>query len=218
MGLLDPTKIKFNKKMDELHGNIDRGMGEFRERIDQRVAEVKSYWQSMIGNLTNVFNKNPIYQMEYGTPEEFIMGEEFEQFTLNLFPDYDYILVRRTHDFLTNELRYVEECLFYDFTFRHRQSEYEFVIECKYRSNLVQDKLMWAKSKAQFDRYRNYEKENYSGRYYIMMGLGGVPGYPNELFLVPLSDIKYVGLFPSFLEKYKIAPYPMRCDGKTLCQ
>ncbi len=169
----------------------------------------------MIGNLTNAFNQNPFYQDEYGTPQEFIMGEQFEQLSLNLFPDGDYKLLNRTHDFETNELRYVEESKFYDFKLEHKQSKYKFAVECKYRSNLYYDKFNWAKE-YQMKRYKNYEKDNLPNGYYVMMGLGGEPGYPNQVFLVPLSEIKYVGLFPRVLEKYSVTSYPIKCDKKGI--
>lgn len=208
MGLIDQMKGEVQKR-------YDKRVAQVQERIDQRVAEVKSYWESMIGNLTNVFNQNPIYQEEYGTPQEFIMGEQFEQLSLNMFPESDYQLLNRTHDFETNELRYVLESLYYDFKLEHRKTGYKFAVECKYRSNLYQDKLNWAKE-FQMKRYRDYEKGNLPNGYYVMMGLGGEPGYPSDMFLVPLSDIKYVGLFKSFLEKYQVASYPIGCDGRKL--
>jgi hypothetical protein len=216
MGLLDPTKRKLGQKVEDLQSNVNRDLGQVQQKIDQRIAEVRSYWQSKFGILTNLFNQNPIYKQEYGTPQEFVMGEEFEQFSLNMFSDYEYILVRKTHDFETNELRYVEESLFYDFTLRHRETGYEFAVECKYRSNLFEDKFMWAKSQDQFDRYKRYEQEKYPGRYFIMMGLGSVPSNPYQVFLVPLSDIQYVGLYPSFLNNYQIPLGYIRCDGMRL--
>ncbi len=216
MGLLDPTRKKISQKMEQIEYSVNRDVSQIQQQLDKRIAEIRSYWADKFGSLTNLFNQNPKLKQEYGTPQEFVMGEEFEQFCLNMFSDYEYILVRKTHDFETNELRYVEESLFYDFTLRHRETGYEFVIECKYRTNMWEDKLMWAKSQEQFDRYKKYEALNYPGKYYIMMGLGGVPDNPNQIFLVPLSHIQYVGLYPSFLNNYQIPPRYIRCDGQRL--
>ncbi len=208
MALLDKMKGDIQKR-------YDKRVAQVQERIDQRVAEVKSYWESMIGNLTEVFNLNPNYREEYGTPQEFVMGEEFEQFSLNLFPDQEYKLLNRTHDFETNELRYVEESKFYDFKLEHRQTGYKFAVECKYRSNLFHDKFNWAKE-FQIKRYKEYDSKNPNQDYYVMMGLGGEPGYPTQIFLIPLSDIEYVGLFPSFLNKYGVTSCPIKCNGNKL--
>lgn len=208
MGLLDQVKGEAKKR-------YDTRVSQVQERIDQRVVEVRSYWNSMIGNLIQAFSLNPNYQDEYGTPQEFIMGEEFEQLCLNWFPDQDYKLLNRTHDFETNELRYVEESKFYDFKLEHKQTEYKFAVECKYRSDLFHDKLTWAKQ-FQMKRYKEYEDENQPQGYYVMMGLGGTPSNPYQIFLVPLSDIQYVGLYPSFLKDYQIPPGYIRCDGKRI--
>jgi hypothetical protein len=208
MGLLDDMKGEVQKR-------YDRRATQVQQHIDQRITEVKSYWESMIGNLTQAFNTNPMYQNEYGTPQEFIMGEQFEQFSLNLFHDHEYLLLNRTHDFETNEMRYVEESKFYDFKLQHRQTGYKFAVECKFRSNLYHDKYNWAKE-FQMKRYKKYEKEHLPNGYYVMMGLGGEPGYPDGVHLMPLSDIKYVGLFTSVLDKYLIPPNYIRCDGRRL--
>lgn len=203
--------------LEDIQKRIGKTVTFIQEDIDRDIAQIKAFWESALGKLNDIFNRNPKYKKEYGTPQEFIMGEEFEEFALNLFPDEEYILLNRTHDFETNEMRYVEESKYYDFKLEHRQTGYRFAVECKYRSNLYQDKFNWAKE-FQMKRYKDYKRDNQPNGYYVMMGLGGKPGYPNQIFLVPLLDIKYVGLFKSFLEKYRVTSYPIGCDGGRLVQ
>jgi hypothetical protein len=219
MGVFDEGKKRFNQRVTQTQEKIDKGMAQVQERIDKRIAEVRSYWESLIEDLTVLFDQDSFYKEEYGTPEEFIKGEEFEQYALNLFPKKEYDLLNLTHDFETNELRYVEESLYYDFKLRHKKSKFVFTVECKYRSNYYDKKFNWAKNYDQFKRYKKYEKENYPGRYYVMMGLGGVPYDPNELFLAPLSEIEYPGLYPSVLKEYIISKdYFIQFNGKRFYQ
>ena len=49
-----------------------------------------------------------------------------------------------------------------------------------------------------------------------MMGLGGDPEDPDDLYLVPLSNIKHVGLYPSFLERYQVTSFPIEYGGRGL--
>jgi hypothetical protein len=39
---------------------------------------------------------------------------------------------------------------------------------------------------------------------YIVIGVGEHPNNPNQIFFVPLREIPYVRLFPSFLQRYNI--------------
>ena len=185
--------------------------------FDKGLAEMKAWWESLEGNLLKIFETNPEFKEEYNTPKEFIMGEQFERFTLSLFPESDYKLLALTNDFETNELRYVEESKYYDFRLRHRESIYDFAVECKYRSGLTDDKFKWARE-FQMKRYKEYEEDYYPGRYYVMMGLGREPTNPLEIYFIPLAHIQYVGLYPSFLSNYRILPFQMKFNGQRFYQ
>lgn len=76
-----------------------------------------------------------------------------------------------------------------------------FAIECKWRKNYFKNGVEWAKN-YQIENNKEYaEKVNIP--VFVVIGMGGKPSKPNELFIVPLSEIKSNILTKSELEKYK---------------
>jgi hypothetical protein len=68
-----------------------------------------------------------------------------------------------------------------------------FAIECKYRSKSY-DGIVEFAEKRQLITYKNFEKEN-KIPVYILLGFGGQPSNPSELFLIPVVDlhVPYMG-------------------------
>lgn len=132
-------------------------------------------------------------------PESFKIGDEFENYIRDvIFPEEFYGMVERTHSYDVNKNDYVESSKNPDFTFRDKKTRKVFYVECKFRNDLFKGKLEWA-TKYQLKRYQDCEKIH---PVFILIGLAGeeIP----DIFLIPIKDIKYTGLFPSFLEKYRI--------------
>jgi len=141
---------------------------------------------------------------EYRKKLAFKKGEKFEIYVMdNLFPEKYFKLLHKTHDFKTNSKRYVESSLKPDFLFEDKKTGKIFYVECKYRSNLYQDKFHWAKDDKQFQRYKDFES-NENIPIYIAMGLGGTADNPERIFLMPLKEIKYPALFPSVLKNWEV--------------
>jgi hypothetical protein len=137
---------------------------------------------------------------EATTPESFKMGEKFENYVRDfLFVDNYYDIVERTHNYKTNK-DYVESSLKPDFTFRDRWAKREFYVEVKFRTGLYKDKISWCNEK-QLARYQAFSKTKPS---FLILGMGENPKYPEFLSLIPFSEAKYTGLFPSFAEKFAI--------------
>jgi len=61
-----------------------------------------------------------------------------------------------------------------------------FAVECKWREKL-NSTIEWASSQ-QLERYQ-YFREKTGLRLFILIGLGGYPSSPNNLFIVPFDDI-----------------------------
>ena len=134
-------------------------------------------------------------------PKSFRKGEKFESYTESFFPDTHYVLLEKAPDFKANSKRFIEASLKPDFKFRDRKTNKEFYLESKYRSELFKGKLEWCKNIAQLKRYQQYNQEI---PVFILIGLHGKPSCPDHVFLIPLSAIKYTGLFPSLFEKYEV--------------
>lgn len=134
-------------------------------------------------------------------PKSFRKGEKFESYTESFFPDSHYVLLEKAPDFNANNKRFNEASLKPDFKFRDRYTKNEFYIESKYRSDLFKGKLEWCKNIDQLKRYQQY---NWECSVFILIGLYGKPSCPDHVYLIPLSAIKYTGLYPSTFEKYEV--------------
>lgn len=85
-----------------------------------------------------------------------------------------------------------------DLTMRYLPKDKLFYVECKFRSTLYKDKLKWSNSQ-QLRRYQDFAREN-GLPFFVVIGLGGNPSYPERMFCIPLEEAKYSGLFPSIFE------------------
>ncbi|ABO35585.1 hypothetical protein MmarC5_1287 [Methanococcus maripaludis C5] len=135
--------------------------------------------------------------------EAFKKGKAFELYCLDIFPENEFDLLEMTHNPNSANGRFVESDLNPDLKFRDKKTNVIFSVECKYRSNLFKGAFKWAKYKDQADRYREYETEN-NIPVFIAMGLGGTPDDPEQMFIMPLKEIKYNSVYPSALEDYEI--------------
>lgn len=137
---------------------------------------------------------------EATTPESFKIGEKFEQYVRDyLFIDNYYDILERTHNYNTNK-DYVRSSLKPDFKFRDRWTKKEFYVEAKFRTGLYNNKIIWCND-TQLKRYLEYNRER---PVFLILGLGDTPDYPEFLSLIPLTQAKYTGLFPSHAEKFEI--------------
>ncbi|MBU0758229.1 MAG: hypothetical protein KKF44_09235 [Nanoarchaeota archaeon] len=134
-------------------------------------------------------------------PEGYIKGDKFEDFILSLFSSSDlWVLIKRTQDYDHNSQMYEKKSLDPDFRFKHKVSNRQINIECKYRSCLNKGMLEWCKP-GQLQRYKEFDKYNNT---YIIIGLGGEPTGPDNLFLIKLSDVKFEKLYPSYLKNFEV--------------
>jgi hypothetical protein len=144
---------------------------------------------------------------EVNTPESFKVGETFEDYVRKfIFPERDYTLLDRTHNYASNSKDYIESSLKPDFKFRDKYSQKEFYVEAKFRSNINNEKVVWC-TQRQLIRYQECNKET---PVFIILGIGGEPDYPRFISLLPLSAARYCGLYTSVIDKFDIEP------GKTV--
>jgi hypothetical protein len=137
---------------------------------------------------------------EATTPQSFKIGEQFENYVRDfLFVDNYYDMLERTHNYKTNQ-DYVQSSLKPDFKFRDKWTKKEFYVEAKFRTGLYNNKIIWCNDK-QLARYLDYNKEK---PVFLILGMGESPKYPEFLSLIPLTQAKYTGLFPSYAEKFEI--------------
>lgn len=138
---------------------------------------------------------------ELKKPASYVKGDKFERYIRsNLFPPACYALLHKNHDFFTSQDFDIESSKEPDFRFKSQQSGTEFFVEAKYRSHFFHGKLEWCKTY----QLRRYQAINKNTPIFIVIGVGNSPLAPEQVFLIPMKEIKYTILFQSFLRKYKI--------------
>ena len=135
-------------------------------------------------------------------PESYIKGDDFESCVRKyIYPESEYDLIVKTHDYNENRKDFVEASTYPDFLFRRRSDKEEFWVEAKYRENLYKSKVHWCE-KYQLDRYREFQKVE-EKTVIVAIGFGGRAKNPKRIFLVPLVDIQYTGIYPSKIKQYE---------------
>ena len=87
------------------------------------------------------------------------------------------------------------------FNFKEKGVKEAFAIECKWRKNYFKNEIEWAKD-YQIKNYKEYaDKLNIP--VFVVIGVGGEPEKPNELFIVPLPKMKVNVITKSELANYK---------------
>lgn len=134
----------------------------------------------------------------------FKKGEDFEKYVEeSLFLEKDYNLVHRTNNFEQNKNRFAENTLYPDFKFRCKSTNKEFYIEAKYRSKFNQNEKLEIMSLAQKERFIGIqESENIP--VFIIIGYEGWANNPDNISLIPLNELVYLELYPTFLQKFNI--------------
>ncbi len=147
-------------------------------------------------------------------PDSFKKGDIFEKFVEDeLFKATDYILVSRTNNYDQNKTRYAEDTLRPDFKFRCKKIGQEFYVEAKYRSGFNVDNKIDVISYTQIERFKVIQrKENIP--IFIAIGYGGNPKNPDSISLIPLDELSYLELYPSFLRRFNVDKRPI--DHQTL--
>jgi len=132
--------------------------------------------------------------MPSNAPEE--KGKRFEEFVIERFDLNYFTIVEKSHSWETNEKHFVESSKNPDFLLRYNPSREEFAVECKYRSRLNQDGMLECCKPYQFQRYKEFmQKRNVP--VFIVVGLGGSDDKPDDLYVIPLRDMKHPTLYKS---------------------
>ena len=76
-----------------------------------------------------------------------------------------------------------------------------FAVECKWQNNINKNKLEWAKD-YQLKNYKDFEHAT-GKTVFIVIGIGGQPDKPRELFVLPLSKISSTELYLNDLRRYE---------------
>jgi len=87
------------------------------------------------------------------------------------------------------------------FDFKSKGVNEAFAIECKWRGYYYKNEIKWAEN-YQINNYKEYA-EKLSIPVFVVIGVGGEPKMPEELFIVPLQEMKSNTITKSELANYK---------------
>ena len=85
--------------------------------------------------------------------------------------------------------------------FKFKDTDIDFAVECKYRSDYYKNGVEWC-TERQLSNYQAFAKEK-GIKVFVVVGIGGVATAPEELYIIPLTEIKAIFLDKAFLGKYK---------------
>lgn len=133
-----------------------------------------------------------------------IKGISFEGYVESLFSRQEWRLAEsnayRKHH------RWIESNSNPDFVFIHRKTNKKVAVECKYKSALPKeyDRIFWA-YEDQIEHYQNFSaKEKIP--VFVIIGIGGRPKNPKNIFLISLGLIKYPDVKLEYLQKFERDP------------
>jgi hypothetical protein len=136
--------------------------------------------------------------------ENYDKGVEFEKYVHSLFDLKYFSVVHWSRDIDKKHGIRIESDSEPDFTMRYKPTNEMFAIECKFRSNLYQEKLCWA-THEQVKHYNAFARGKRIPTF-VVIGFQGSPSHPKEMFCVPLSDAKYPELYGSVYKKFSRNP------------
>ena len=127
-------------------------------------------------------------------------GDDFEKFVVQKFDKKYFRIKEWAGDKYINGI-YAETTLHPDLLIEFGSNKDVFSVECKCRKKLS-EKGMFFINNEQLDRYKLFEKERKIS-VFIIIGIGGKGITPNELYIVPVKEIKDYYIPIDRLIKYK---------------
>lgn len=121
------------------------------------------------------------------------MGRNFEDYLIGLFPETEWEIEDRSSDTSKRIGRRVTGDVSYDFIVKHRATSRRFILQCKYRSRFFRkdgrEGVEWARP-YQIRNYRTFQRSK-GWPYLVVIGVGGKPKKPDQLFVVPLEGLDH---------------------------
>ena len=113
-------------------------------------------------------------------------GDPFENFVVDSF-DRRYFHFRAARK--SKNVRYTSTADDPDLVleYRHRDTNISFAVECKWRAGYLDNAVHWANTTKILNYYAYQNEENIP--VFVVIGIGGTPNLPKELYVVPLSRI-----------------------------
>ena len=139
-------------------------------------------------------------------PEEVLKGREFEDFVLELFDLNEtktYSLLEWRGDKSLGEISPISNT-YPDFVLEYKEGrrKKKFAVECKWRASIPKRFTQPLFEPEQITHYQEYAVEK-AQKVIIILGVGGEPSMPEDLYMIPIDAISQVQSKPSLLKKFK---------------
>lgn len=134
--------------------------------------------------------------------EDYDKGRAFENFVVSKFtPNYFRLIEWRSDKFYNGVYAYNSMLPDMVWIFESNYCSFPFAVECKWRHGFNNYKIDWAKD-YQLDIYRTFQQEEQMP-VFVVIGIGGQPHNPTDVYIIPLHHIANCSLEKSYLNPYK---------------
>lgn len=129
-------------------------------------------------------------------------GMDFEKYVVSKFPKEHYAIKEWRGDKYDNG-RYAESNQYPDLelALKYHDEEYIFAVECKWRSHFSnEEEIVWCDD-VQLARYKTFADQK-AMPVFIVIGVGGEPGSPSQVYCVPLQQMTSSTVSQDFLKSF----------------
>jgi hypothetical protein len=151
----------------------------------------------------NAFSRKTVSAAQAKTSYE--KGLAFEKYVTTLFHKKDGFQLVDWRGDKFNKGIYALSIQYPDLEYRFKagSEQYHFAIECKWRSTFSKGAIQLGED-YQLENYKQFAREKRMP-VYILLGVGGSPPGPAELFVIPLSDLPSVYVVRQQIMQFKKA-------------
>lgn len=127
-------------------------------------------------------------------------GDDFEDYIIQFLGKRDDIkFVGKVSDYHKDGVSALEN---FEPDLKFKFHNTAFAVECKWRNSFNAGKITWAKD-YQIRNYKAYQKTK-NEKVYVAIGIGGEPGAPHQLFLVPLFRLTHSFATEDYIKEFEI--------------
>jgi hypothetical protein len=129
-------------------------------------------------------------------------GDAFEKYIIEKFnKNYFKVLEWRSDKYHNGISPITSQYPDFEVRYQSKSEMLDFAMECKWRASFDSIEIGWT-SIEKLEIYKNYELASRIP-VFVIFGIGGSPSNPNEVYIIPLKEIKGIQLSKSFFYKYK---------------
>jgi hypothetical protein len=131
-----------------------------------------------------------------------VSDDVFRNLVQSMFQDDEFALLSSSSQRCNGGVQGTEEVKDPDIRYLHGRSQHIFWVECRFRQDTYYDKVQWS-TPEQLKHLMGFQKEVGPETVYIIIGLGGTPHRPDQMFCIPLREAITPSLSLAKLREYE---------------